>query len=61
MNESKAREALGSSIQEDNSLSPCGYYLEWPNRLGEITMDGTFTVNDIAAILWWVENKEVIK
>ena len=61
MNESKAREALGSSIQKDNSLRCCGWYLVWPNTLGELTMDGTFTINDIAAILWWVENKEVIK
>jgi len=61
MNEESARELLGSSINKDNSLYNCGWYLDWPNFNNAVTMDGEFTVKDIEAILWWVNNKKIIK
>ena len=61
MNEESARDVLGDSIKKDNSLFNCGWYLDWPNFNNTVTMDGEFTAKDIEAILWWVNNKKIIK
>lgn len=58
MNEKMARERLKDSIQPDGTLYDLGWYLAWGNDETEGTLDGTFTVDDLEAIVWWVRNAE---
>jgi len=57
MNEKRAREILGDSIQEDGSLYDCGRYLIWGIDEERITLDSRFTVADLEAIIWWMKEK----
>ena len=57
MNEQKAREILGTTIQPDNSLYCLGQYIAWHPDSKEATLDAEFTIEEITAISWWMNNK----
>lgn len=61
MNEKEAREILGDTIKEDNSLSSLGQYIAWPvdSFATTICLDAYFTIEELEAIVWWIKNKTV--
>lgn len=58
MNEEKAREILQYAIQPDNSLDSLGHYVDWHGGT-TVTLDGTYSLEDLKAMVWWMENKKV--
>lgn len=58
MNEERAREILGTRIQEDG-LYDAGWYLGWTNTKKFATLDGEFSAEELEAIAWWMQNKSV--
>ena len=56
MTEEQARCVLGDSIQPDNSLYSLGAYIAWSPGDAEITLDGTFTWDELLALTWWMEH-----
>ena len=58
MNETKAREILKNAIQSDGSLFDLGHYIHWEKDSSEITLDDTFTIEELEAIVWWVRNQQ---
>lgn len=59
MDEKKAREILGSDIQDDESLYCLGRYLYWnkDEKNGDAVLDAEFSVDELEAIAWWMRNK----
>lgn len=57
MNEELARKILGDWITEAGNLDSLTNYISWHKGGYEITMDGTFTIEQIEAITWWIKNK----
>jgi hypothetical protein len=55
MDEQKAREILGKSIQEDGSLYNLSKYLNWNKAEAVVTLDGYFTIEELEAIVWWIK------
>lgn len=57
MNEEKARSILGDAIHKDGVTLDClGHYMAWSPGDKEITLDSTFTVEELEAIVWWMRN-----
>lgn len=61
MNEEKAKNILLTlvSIGKNNELnrkSGGGSYVDWSPG-GEITLNDTFTIDELEAIVWWIKNK----
>ena len=59
MNEKLARTILGTSINDDNSLSDLGMYLSWDGE-SKAALDGQFSSEELDAISWWMVNMEVV-
>ena len=62
MNEKLAKEILGDIIQEDDSLK--SEYINWkPEQLWPVFIRGVgnFTIKELKAISWWVNNKTTNK
>jgi len=57
MDEDKAREILGDSIQPDDSLFSCGWYVQWRKHNSTAVLHGEFDAEDLEAIAWWMRNK----
>ena len=62
MNETEARQLLGSAIRSDGSLYCLGHYMAWTpermrNKRNTIYLDDDFTVEELEAIIWWMRNK----
>jgi hypothetical protein len=55
MNETKAIEILEQFISEDG-LFCSGKYLAYKNGETEITLDATFDIDELDAIVWWMKN-----
>ena len=62
MNEEQARKILGDTIQKNEDLFNPGHYICWEKnnvlRNDAITLDDRFTVEELKAIIWWMENKK---
>ena len=58
MDEQKAKAILGDAIGADESLYSLGWYLFWDKGNDEATLDGKFTLEELQAITWWIENKK---
>lgn len=58
MNEQMAREILGDAISSDCGLYDLGIRIGWDKESDDITLDGSFTVEYLKAVIWWVENKK---
>jgi len=56
MNEQQAREILKHSIRPDNSLYNCGHYTSWNKGDETICLDDNFDVEELRAIVWWMEH-----
>ena len=61
MNEEKARKILHSYIDESNRLliwvfGECHDYMYWKIGDEHVTLDGTYTIETLEAIIWWVKN-----
>ncbi len=67
MNEAEARTILGAAIQPDNSIEGGGYpygdrqpidRCVWRpgDKNGWVYMDGTYTLPEMQALVWWMEN-----
>jgi hypothetical protein len=59
MNEQRAREILGDRIEDDDGLWSDYQYMEWKPKDGsdDIGLEGTFTPDELEAIVWWMRNK----
>jgi hypothetical protein len=65
MDEARAREILGSTIELDDSLMDNDGigYVAWPlyencqMKKTEACLDGDFTADQLEAIAWWMRNK----
>jgi hypothetical protein len=57
MNEAKAKAILYDYTTPDGKLRGAG--LEWPDNNGDVSIDGSFSVEFLEAMLWWVKNKPV--
>jgi hypothetical protein len=60
MTESIAREILGSWIEEDGGLYCLGRYVSWHPDRDTITLDDTFSLDELEAITWWVTHKKLV-
>lgn len=58
MNEEKAREILKDVITDNNCLAGTYAYSDWCGN-DNITLDGTFTLDELEAMAWWVRNKDI--
>jgi hypothetical protein len=62
MNEEKARKILGGFIADHpyktDSLRKSGYKDVFWNHGKDIYMNGSFSLYEIEAILWWMKNKK---
>jgi len=58
MNEQKAREILGDTIQEDDSLFDNNTYISWTPDREKVVLDYRFTSEQLLAIAWWMDNKK---
>ena len=56
MDEKKAREILGDTIQKDNTLYNLGWYVACDSP-EDICLDAHFDIEDLEAIVWWMKNK----
>lgn len=56
MDEKRAREILGVAIRPDNSISCVGHYMAWKPGDADIALDSTFEIEELEAILWWMQN-----
>lgn len=56
MNEARAREELGESIQPNGDLYCLGHYTSWRKGDKNICLDDDFTLAELKAIVWWMEN-----
>jgi len=56
MDEEQARKILGDWIQEDESLMSISQYLSWDG--GDACLDAYFSLDELKAIVWWMENKD---
>lgn len=57
MTEEKARKILKDSIGDDNGLYSLGKYLYWQTGYDTATLDASFSVEELEAIVWWMKNK----
>ncbi len=57
MNKAKAKEILGSAVQDDGGLYCCGTYISWSKEFG-LTLDGEFELDYLEAIIWWIKNEK---
>lgn len=62
MDEKQARKILGRHIKEENDLGPSYAkgsmgYLSWEPE-DDITLDGSYSPEQLKAIVWWMENME---
>ena len=60
MNEERARLILNAwpkTIQDDESLYCCGWYLGWCLGDKEAVLDGRFTPEELEAIAFWMRLK----
>lgn len=56
MDETRARELL--PIGDDNSIGPnYGHYMTWKPGDADICLDSTFDLEELEAIVWWMQNK----
>jgi len=58
MDEQKAIESIGAEyIKEDGTFTKNDY--SWSDYCGgeEITLDGTYDVEELEAFVWWIKNK----
>lgn len=56
MNEQRAREILGNTIQSDGSLREGQQYTYWKPGESNVTLDSDFTADELEAIAWWMRN-----
>ncbi len=56
MNETRAREILGDTVQPDYSLYCLGHYTHWTPGDKDATLDCQFTADELEAIAWWMRN-----
>lgn len=56
MDEKKAREILGDTIQKDGRLYCLGHYTAWGLGDEDVTLDCSFTADELEAIAWWMRN-----
>lgn len=57
MNEEKATEILKEWIQDDEGLDGLHRYVSWWKGRKEITLDDSFSVEELEAMIWWMKNK----
>lgn len=57
MDEQRAREILGDTVQADGGLYCLGHYTAWSTDRPTITLDCEFEVEELEAIVWWMRNK----
>lgn len=62
MNEAKVREIFQSSwgnvISDNNGIYLCSLsFFSWDPSDREISLDGSFTADELEAIVWWMRNK----
>lgn len=57
MDETKAKEILGTAIKPNGDLYCCGTYIYYDKKLG-LTLDGDFDLDYLKAVIWWIENNE---
>ena len=60
MNEEKAREILGDTINSDGSLFCLDHYIVWNVGDMVVTLDCQFNADELEALAWWMRNKGVI-
>lgn len=59
MDEEKARRILKGWIQPDNGLHCLGTYIAWtPGNGEEACLDGTFSAEELEAVVWWMVHFE---
>jgi hypothetical protein len=58
LDEEKARQVLAEAIDHDGGLYSLGWYISWSPGGDEICLDGSFSVEDLEAIIWWIKNKK---
>ena len=59
MNEARAREILGEFVNKAGQLEYCGevYVSAWEAaELRHVSLDGSFSLDQLRAIVWWMEN-----
>ena len=61
MNKEKAQEILKEYIQPDGGLSCLGHYLSYSPGDDSITLDCSFGIEELEAIVWWMRNSANVK
>lgn len=58
MNREKAKIILEDYIDKEDGISLCGSYefTSWGKGEKEITLDGSFSIKVLEAIVWWIKN-----
>ena len=57
LTEERVREILSDAIQPDESLHDTHWYINWEQGDKEVTLDLACTVEELKAIVWWMEHK----
>lgn len=57
MDEQRAREILGTTIRENDTLRGIEDFVSWHIAGSTVTLDGEFTPDELEAIAWWMRNK----
>ena len=61
MDEKKAKKLLGKMIKSDGSIDVdwCSFhYCSWTKPDPVLKLDGIFSIEQLNAIVWWVNNKK---
>ena len=58
MEKQRATEILKErdAVSIDNGLHSLGWYLSWKPREDDALLDGSFTVEELEAIVWWMKH-----
>ena len=59
MNEKIARDILGNIITDKGDLYSLGHYVCWNLGDDTIKLDDEFTINELKAIVWWIDHKTI--
>lgn len=56
MNKEKALEILKDCIKPNGGLYHLGWYMAWNIDDKDITLDGDFTLDELKAVVWYMEH-----
>lgn len=57
MDEKQARKILEGVIQKDGRLDCADPYIWWDKQSDQLTLDGSFSAEELEALAWWIRRE----